>query len=269
VEFSRSTFRSAAHRSAGCLQPEEAIVLPGDVNVARAFVARPFDHLIYTGSTEIGRHVMRVAAEHLVPVTLELGGKSPAIVAPDADITEAARDIIFGKLLNAGQICISPDYALVPRARVEDFAAACQAAAQQMFAEGTASPDYTSIINEHHLGRLQGYYDTLDEAIGFVNARPRPLALYLFAKSNRVIDKVLHRTVCGSVSINDTLTHCAVDDLPFGGVGASGMGHYHGREGFETLSKLKPIFRRTGFRTDRFARPPFTNFKKWLIGKLI
>jgi acyl-CoA reductase-like NAD-dependent aldehyde dehydrogenase len=112
-------------------------------------------------------------------------------------------------------------------------------------------------------------YDTLDEAIRFVNARPRPLALYLFAKSRRVIDEVMHRTVCGSVSINDTLTHCAIDDLPFGGVGASGMGHYHGPEGFETLSKLKPVFHRTGLRTDRCARPPFTDFKKWLIGKLL
>ncbi|MDB5969941.1 MAG: coniferyl aldehyde dehydrogenase [Hydrocarboniphaga sp.] len=304
--------------------PEQVVVCPGDVDVARTFVALPFDHLVYTGSTDVGRHVMRVAADNLVPVTLELGGKSPALVAPDAVVLEAAKDIVFGKLLNAGQICISPDYALVPRALVKEFARACQQVAQQMFPEGTASGDYTSIINQRHLGRLESYlsaarasgteivslfaadkispvsrklapvlaidpaddsalmqnevfgpilsikpYDSLDDAIAFINSRPRPLALYLFTRSSATIDRVMKRTVCGSVSINDTLVHCAVEDLPFGGVGASGMGHYHGPEGFETLSKMKPIFHRKGFRTDRFARPPFTTFKKWLISRLI
>jgi len=304
--------------------PEQVAVCLGDVDVARAFSALPFDHLLYTGSTEVGRQVMRAAAEHLVPVTLELGGKSPAVVAPDADLDEAAKDIIFAKLLNAGQICISPDYALVPRAQLGAFAAACQRVARRMFPDGTASVDYTSIINERHLSRLRGYlaeagqrgvetlpmfadthtaagsrklvpvlavdppsdsalmrdeifgpilsvkpYDGLDEAIAFINARPRPLALYLFTRSRQIVDQVMQQTVCGSVSINDTLTHCAVEDLPFGGVGASGMGHYHGPEGFETMSKMKPIFHRKGLRTDRFARPPYTAFKKWLISKLL
>lgn len=321
-ELSPATSEALCSMLQSIFPPEQVAVCPGDIDVARAFISLPFDHLLYTGSTEVGRHVMRAAAEHLVPLTLELGGKSPAILAPGADIMEAARDVVFGKLLNAGQICTSPDYALVPRGDIEAFARACQTVARQMYPLGLTSSDYTSIINQRHLDRLQGYlteaternlrilplfnelgtstgklapvliidpphdaavlseeifgpilsivpYESLDEAIGFVNARPRPLALYLFSKSRKQIDAVTRCVVSGTMAINDTLTQAAIEDLPFGGVGASGMGHYHGHEGFETLSKLKPIFHRKGWRSDRLVRPPYNDWKRRFIAWLV
>jgi coniferyl-aldehyde dehydrogenase len=302
---------------------DHVAVITGDANIGKEFVHLPFDHLLFTGSTEVGKYVMKAAADNLTPVTLELGGKSPAIVAPDADVNEAAIDIAFGKVLNAGQICIAPDYAFVPRAKVTPFVNALKKAVDGYIPADCISKDgYTSVVNERHHKRLSAYideareknvqiiplaseitsegnkispvaivdppedlaimkdeifgpilvikpYDELDDAIKYINAHPRPLALYLFAKSRSLIDSLLKRTISGGVSVNDVIMHNVVEDLPFGGVGASGIGHYHGREGFDTFSKLRPVFERTGARADRFLRHPFKRLHDILLGFLI
>lgn len=292
---------------------ETVSVITGDASMGEAFSRLPFDHLLFTGSTRVGRIVMRAASENLTPVTLELGGKSPVIVAGDFAIAEAAARIMMGKLFNAGQTCIAPDYALVPRGSVEPFAEACIAAASKMYASLEQNPDYTSIINERHLARLSSYlreaeahgarvrrinpanesfapsthkmapaivtgdlddlalmqdelfgpilpirpYDSLAEAIDFVNDRPRPLALYAFSNEDAVVQRILRETTSGGVSINETMLHVAQDDLPFGGVGPSGMGRYHGREGFETFSNNKPVFHQARINGTSLLRPPF------------
>ncbi|MCL4401980.1 MAG: coniferyl aldehyde dehydrogenase [Acidobacteria bacterium] len=287
---------------------DHVAVVTGDAAVGRAFASLPFDHLLFTGSTSVGREVMRAAAGNLTPVTLELGGKSPAIIAEDADIKRTAADIAYGKLLNAGQTCIAPDYVLVPHRQMRGFLDACVEAAKRYYPEETASPDYTAIIHERHVARIEGYveearargveviplfsapangrklppvllvdppddltvmrdeifgpvlpvepYTGLEEAIAYINARPRPLALYLFTHKRRVMDEVLKRTVSGGVTVNDTLMHVAVEDLPFGGTGASGIGQYHGRAGFDTFSKLKPVFHRSWQGATALIRPP-------------
>lgn len=297
--------------------PDLVAVITGDAAVGQSFAALPFDHLLFTGATAIGRNVMCAAARNLTPVTLELGGKSPAIIAPDANIERAAADIAYGKLLNSGQTCIAPDYVLVPEATRRQFVDALRNAVARYYPDG----QYTSIINEKHFERLCGYlaearsrgveaielgpepsagrsitptalidppadlavmrdeifgpvlplqaYHTIDEAIAYVNHRPRALALYLFARDPRVIDRVLTHTVAGGVSINDTLLHIAAEDLPFGGVGPSGMGHYHGRDGFDTFSKLKPVFRRHWLGLSRLLRPPSSRWHSWLRRFLI
>jgi acyl-CoA reductase-like NAD-dependent aldehyde dehydrogenase len=305
--------------------PALVTVVNGGPDVARAFTALPFDHLLFTGSTAVGRHVMRAAAENLTPVTLELGGKSPAIVGRDIDVAEAADRIIFGKCLNAGQTCIAPDYALVPRDRIEAFCGAAAATVARMYPRLLDNPDYSAIIDDRHRARLTGYldeargggarvvelnpagedfaaspkmapalvlgaphdsrlmteeifgpllpvvgYDTLDEAIAYVNARPRPLALYVFDHDRAAVERVLERTVSGGVSVNETLMHIAQDELPFGGVGPSGMGEYHGRAGFETFSKRKAVFYQSRLNGLRLFRPPygkrFASLVKLLLG---
>ena len=299
-------------------------VINGDADVARAFVALPFDHLLFTGSTEIGRHVMRAAAANLTPVTLELGGKSPAIVGRAIAIDDAADRIAYGKCLNAGQTCIAPDYALVPEERVEAFVAAAGAAIARLYPTLRANPDYTAIIDARHRERLAGClaearargarvtevnpgredftgstkmapalvvgapddtrlmreeifgpllpvvpYRTLDEAIAYVNARPRPLALYVFDHDRASIERVLARTVSGGVTVNETILHIAQDDLPFGGVGASGMGEYHGRAGFDTFSKRKAVFFQPRLNGLKLLRPPYGKRFAWLAKLLL
>ncbi len=292
--------------------PDVLAVVNGGPEVGRAFCALPFDHLLFTGSTEVGRHVMRAAAENLTPVTLELGGKSPAIVGRDFPVTEAAGRILYGKCVNAGQTCIAPDYALVPRERVDDFVAAARATVQRLYPSLAANRDFTAIVNARQRERLQAClddalakgarivalnpagedlsgsaklapclllgarddmrvmreeifgpvlpivpYDTLDEAIAYVNARPRPLALYLFDHDSGAVGRVLAETVSGGASVNETLMHIAQDDLPFGGVGPSGMGRYHGREGFETFSHAKSVFHQSRLNGLKLFRPPY------------
>ena len=290
-EAAPATGEALARLFAEHFDPAVLAVVNGGTEVAREFVALPFDHLLFTGSTEVGRQVMRAAAANLTPVTLELGGKSPAIVGRDIAIAEAADRILFGKCLNAGQTCIAPDYALVPEERIAEFAAAARATVASLYPTLRDNPDYTAIINVRHRERLCGYLDearskgarveeinpagedfsgspklaphlvlgpadsmrvmreeifgpilplkgyrTLDEAIAYVNARPRPLALYVFDHERAVIDRVLAETVSGGVTVNETILHIAQEELPFGGVGPSGMGEYHGRAGFETFS---------------------------------
>jgi acyl-CoA reductase-like NAD-dependent aldehyde dehydrogenase len=293
---------------------DELRVFNGDADVARRFCALPFDHLLFTGSTAVGREVMRAASEHLTPVTLELGGKSPAIVGPgripDARFDWLVQRLVVGKTLNAGQTCIAPDYAFVPRARLAQFADAARRAASGFY-PGGATRDYTSIISQRHFERLQALlddalargasataltamhsdagqrlfapvllrdcapgsrvleeeifgpilpvlaYDDLDEALAWINARPRPLALYLFESDPATVRRVVEGTVSGGVTINDTLLHMAQDSLPFGGIGASGMGCYHGEAGFHTFSHAKPVFRQGSLSLVRWLYPPF------------
>ena len=293
---------------------DELRVFNGDADVARSFCALPFDHLLFTGSTAVGREVMRAASAHLTPVTLELGGKSPAIVGPgrisDAHFDRLVQRLVIGKTFNAGQTCIAPDYALVPRTRLAQFTDAARRAASGFYPDGAAR-DYTSIVSPRHYQRLQALlddalaggarataltamssdpgrrlfapvllndcapgsrvleeeifgpilpvlaYDELDEALAWINARARPLALYLFESDPAIVRRVVDGTVSGGVTVNDTLMHMGQDSLPFGGVGDSGMGSYHGKAGFDTFSHAKPVFRQRSFSMVRWLYPPF------------
>ncbi|SDP73954.1 coniferyl-aldehyde dehydrogenase [Ralstonia sp. 25mfcol4.1] len=291
--------------------PDEVGVINGDAEVAAAFSALPFDHLLFTGSTSVGHHVMKAAAANLTPVTLELGGKSPAIIGPGADFERAVERILVGKLLNAGQTCIAPDYVLVPADQRDRLVDTARRVVGRLYPDIARNPDYTSIISPRHFDRLVSLIDAaqsagarvvpltdagpnadvrqlppvlltdvpddvramqeeifgpvlpvvtyrnLDDAIGFVNARPRPLALYVFDKNGDVVDRVMRQTVAGGVTVNDTLFHIAQDDLPFGGVGPSGMGDYHGEAGFETFSKLKPVLYQAGLNGAGLLKPPY------------
>ena len=297
--------------------PEDQVaVVLGDVEVGKAFARLPFDHLLFTGATHIGRDVMHAAADNLTPVTLELGGKSPAIVSATVPLADAAERIAFGKTLNAGQTCVAPDYVLVPRARLKGFVDAYREAVQRLYPSLADNPDYTAIINARQLTRLQDYlddarakgaqvvplfteaqqrrmphclllevnehmrvmheeifgpllpiipYDELDEALAYVNARPRPLALYYFGYDRPEQQRVLDSTHSGGVCLNDTLLHVAQDDLPFGGIGPSGMGHYPGREGFLTFSKAKSVFAKQRFNAARLVYPPYGKWWQKLI----
>ncbi len=292
---------------------DEFAVVPGDVEVGRAFATLAFDHLFFTGSTAVGRQVALAAAQNLTPVTLELGGKSPAILDADCDFAEAAPRIAFAKLLNAGQTCVAPDYALVPRARVDAFVTALRGAVAKLYPASAASPDYTSIVDDRHYRRLEGLvedavargatavplgvtnapdgaaprkfqptaligatdamavmqeeifgpilpvlpYDSLDEAIASINARPRPLALYWFGRSDAHLDRVLRGTISGGVTVNDACWHVAQENLPFGGVGASGSGAYHGETGFLAFTKEKPVFHQAAYNGLTLFRPPY------------
>jgi len=298
---------------------DEVQVVNGDAAVGQAFAALPFDHLLFTGSTAVGHHVMRAAAANLTPVTLELGGKSPALVGPGARLEHAAERIVFGKLINAGQTCIAPDYVLLPRAQMATFIIAARAAATRLYPDLARNPQYASIATDRHYTRLSALrddaeaagasiesltdaapdaarrllppvlltnvrddmavmqeeifgpllplvpYDTLDEAIAYVGARAHPLALYLFETDPSLIDRVLARSHAGGVTVNDTLYHIAQHGLPFGGVGASGMGGYHGEAGFRTFSHLKPVFRQARWNGAGLLNPPYgTRFRRML-----
>ncbi len=301
---------------------DEVVAFNGDTGVARAFAALPFDHLLFTGSTPVGREVMKAASANLTPVTLELGGKSPAIVTTGFDLAETARRVMYGKLINAGQTCVAPDYVLVPKPLVNPFIEACRAATRAYFPALATNPQYTSIASERQFRRLAGYvedarnqgasihalheeasdaerrrlspvaltdvgdsmrvmqeeifgpilpvigYDTIDEAIAFVNARPRPLALYYFGARDRDLDAVLERTVSGGVTVNNTAMHVVQENLPFGGIGPSGMGEYHGRAGFDRFSKLKPVFIDGRLSAISLLAPPYGRRFRAILGML-
>ncbi len=302
---------------------EQVAVVTGGPEVGAAFSALPFDHLIFTGSTNVGRAVMRAASDHLVPVTLELGGKSPVIVEGGFSLARAAASIAFGKLANAGQTCIAPDYALLPEADIEPFVAAFTAAAGKLYPGGAWDGAFAAIVNDHHYERLKGLiedaqnkgariieplgaaarsrahtlapalvlgatldmrimqeeifgpvlpilpYRDIDEAIAYVNARPRPLALYFFGEDGPARRKILERTTSGNVTINDTVMHYAIDDLPFGGVGASGIGAYHGEEGFKALSHAKGVFEQAKWSPAALLRPPFGRVADVVLSRLL
>lgn len=304
-------------------EENEVVAVAGDVDVATAFTALPFDHLVFTGSTTVGKIVMQAAAKNLTPVTLELGGNSPAIIFDQFPIEEAADRIAFGKGLNAGQVCVSPDYVLCPNDKVEAFSAEFVKRIAVAYPDLMENADYTEIITDRQHQRLQGYladaaekgarlivinpndedfseskkmrmtlvigatddmlvmqeeifgpilpavgYDTLDNAVGFVNERPRPLALYYFDWDQKRAKQVLERTHSGGVCINDTMSHVIADDIPFGGVGPSGMGHYHGREGFLTFSKAKGVVRKGRINSISFIAPLWRNVIYQMLMKL-
>ena len=300
--------------------PEDLVcVVLGEADVGVAFSKMRFDHLLFTGSTSVGKHVMRAAAENLTPVTLELGGKSPAIVSHDVPLKDAAERIAFGKTLNAGQTCVAPDYVLVPEERIGGFVEAYRQAVRGFYPTLADNPDYTAIINERQLARLNSYlsdatskgalliplfdqgqgrrmphslllnvsdemtvmqdeifgpllpivpYQDLDQAFAYINQRPRPLALYYFGYDKREQKRVLRETHSGGVCLNDTLLHVAQDDMPFGGIGPSGMGHYHGHEGFLTFSKAKGVLVKQRFNAAKLIYPPYGKSIQKLIQKL-
>jgi|TARA_B100001093_G_scaffold503445_1_gene557838 coniferyl-aldehyde dehydrogenase len=278
---------------------EEVAMFTGGPEVGSAFSRLPFDHLIFTGAMSVAKHVMKAAAENLVPVTLELGGKSPVIIGRSADLKLAANNIMAGKTMNAGQICLSPDYVYLPEESRDEFVEHARACIARMFPTIKDNPDYTSIVNAHHFERLQGYledasakgaklvelnpaaedfsqqehrripptlaldpsedmqlmqdeifgpilpvkqYKDLSEALDHVNSKDRPLGLYYFGADKAEETRVLTQTTSGGVTVNDVIMHVGQEDLPFGGVGPSGMGSYHGHDGFKNFSHSKSIF---------------------------
>lgn len=310
----------------GVFDADEFCVVEGDVGVAEQFAALPFDHLLFTGSTAVGRKVAAAAARNLTPTTLELGGKSPCIVDASADLADAAVKIAHGKLLNAGQTCIAPDYLLLPRGREAAFEQAFSAAVARLFPSIAGNPDYASILNDRHFERHQALladatargatikvidpgngkamgeagprqmapvlvygadagmrvmeeeifgpilpvvpYDTVEEAIESINARPRPLALYWFGTDIATRDQVLGRTVSGGVTVNDTLMHLAHENLPFGGVGESGWGAYHGQAGFLRFTHEKAVLVQSRLGMGHLFYPPYGPRFKQVISML-
>ena len=295
---------------------EEVAVVTGGPETGQAFCGLPFDHLLFTGATPIGRHVLHAAADHLVPVTLELGGKSPTIFGRSADLQRSAERVALGKMMNAGQICLAPDYMMVPEELEDRAIAAVAAGVSSMYPTLLANDDYTSVINRRHRDRLAGLvedardkgaeaivvnpggedfagtngnkmpltilrnvnddmrvmqeeifgpvlpvktYRAIDEVIDYVNAHDRPLGLYYFGEDKAEAEKVLTRTISGGVTVNDVIFHVSADDLPFGGIGPSGMGGYHGVEGFRTFSHARAVYRQPKVDLAKLAglRPPY------------
>ena len=300
---------------------DEVCIVTGGADLAAQFSALPFDHLLFTGSTAVGRKVMAAAAANLTPVTLELGGKSPAIVTPGYPLAHAAQRILAGKLINAGQTCIAPDYVLLPRASLEAFTEAAHRQARRSHPSGLADADYCSIVNPQHYRRLTGEldqaaargarieplfdgavrdearhrlaptllidpptdcgamtaeifgpllplvpYDRLEDAIAFVNARPHPLSLYWFDRDRARTAQALRSLRAGGVTVNDTLLHITQESLPFGGVGASGMGRYHGQWGFDTFSQMQGVFHQSRLNGMALFTPPYRPLMRGLLG---
>lgn len=316
-EFAPRTSRALRQLLASCFDEDEVAVVEGDADVARRFTALPFDHLVFTGSPEVGRHVMRAAADNLTPVTLELGGKSPAVVSRGADLHAAATRIAHGKTVNAGQICVAPDYALVPEEHAEAFAQAVASACARFFPPG--SDDYTAVIHDRAYQRLQALVDdarahgarvivcpmasggrrlplhvvlgvtprmrlareeifgpilpvvtyrAFGEAVAHIQAGTRPLALYYFGSDKAEGQTLLHRTHAGGVTFNDWGWHVVNHDLPFGGVGTSGMGNYHGAEGFRELSHCKAVFAERKWFPVGLFHPPYGTWVQQLALRL-
>ncbi|MGR5351317.1 MULTISPECIES: coniferyl aldehyde dehydrogenase [Vibrio] len=274
--------------------PEDVEVVEGEADVAQAFSKLPFDHLLFTGSTNVGRAVAKAAAENLTPVTLELGGKSPVIVADDANLNKAVDAILFGKCINAGQICVAPDYAFVPQHKVDEFVSLFLKRFEALYINGEQEQGFSHIINQRQYDRLKAVledakakgadvhsvaeptvqgrclyphlltnvssdmvvmqeeifgplmpikpYNDMAEVLEYINRNQRPLALYIMTEDKGTIEHIVHNTHSGGVGINDTILHVGAEDAPFGGIGESGLGHYHGEEGFRTFSHAKTVF---------------------------
>ncbi|MBA3810634.1 MAG: coniferyl aldehyde dehydrogenase [Caulobacteraceae bacterium] len=327
-ELTPATSDLMARMFGSVFSPEEIAVVTGGPDVGQAFASLAFDHLIFTGATAIARHVMRAAAENLTPLTLELGGKSPVIVGRSADLKTAAARIMNGKTLNAGQICLAPDYVIVPVDRMAAFVGEAEGAARRMFPTIRDNPDYSAIVSQRHYERITGYIDearaggarvleikpdgedltqqehrkiaptliidptddmkvmqeeifgpvlpvkgyaAVDDAIAYVNAHDRPLGLYYFGDDADERERVLSGTTSGGVTVNDVVFHVAQEDLPFGGIGPSGMGSYHGFDGFAEFSHKRAIY--TQLKNDlpqlRALRPPYgAAIRKYLAGAI-
>jgi len=301
-EFTPATSEVMAQMIGEAFDPSEVAVVTGGAEVGEAFSSLAFDHLVFTGATSVARHVMAAAAKNLVPLTLELGGKSPVIIGKTANTAQACERIMWGKVTNAGQICLAPDYCFVPEDELDSYVEGFKASVAKMTPSLLDNPDYTSVINERHHQRLQSYlsdaqekgatiieinpanesfsnqayhkipptlvlnasddmlimqeeifgplmpvktYRQVDDAISYINSQPRPLGLYYFGNDALEERSILDRTCSGGVTINDVLMHVAQEDLPFGGVGPSGMGAYHGFDGFKAFSHAKPIYKQS------------------------
>lgn len=326
-EFTPATSELMARMIRSVYDETEVAVITGGPAVGQAFSSQPFDHLLFTGATSIAYHVMRAAAENLVPLTLELGGKSPVIVSNSAKIDDAAAKIMTGKTLNAGQICLAPDYVFVPEGKVDEFVSAATKSVKKMYPTLKDNPDYTSVINQRHYDRINSYvedarakggriveinpanedfsqqqahkipptivlnptddmkvmqdeifgpvlpvksYRDVSEVIGYVNDHPRPLGLYYFGEDEGEERRVLDRTTSGGVTINDVIMHVSAEDLPFGGVGPSGMGAYHGIDGFKTFSHAKSIYTQAKLKmlTELFRAPYGAGTRRLLTSQI-
>jgi len=315
-EFTEDTSALMKDVFARYFAEDEMAVFTGGPDVGQAFCSLPFDHLLFTGATSVGKHILRAAADNLVPVTLELGGKSPTILGRSANIERAGERIAMGKMLNAGQICLAPDYMIVPQELEDRAIGAVSNAVSAMYPTLLNNDDYTSVVNARHRDRIQGLIDDakakgaeaievnpgnedfsasnghkmpltilrnvdddmkvmqdeifgpvlpiktykgIDEAIDYVNAHDRPLGLYYFGEDAGERERVLTRTISGGVTVNDVIMHVSMDDLPFGGVGPSGMGSYHGPEGFKTFSHARSVYTQPKFDLAKLAglKPPY------------
>ncbi len=299
-EFTPATSEVISEMIAEAFDPKEVAVFTGGPEAGQAFSALPFDHMIFTGATSIARHILAAASQNLVPVTLELGGKSPVVISRSADIEKSLGRIMVGKTMNAGQICLAPDYLLVPEEKLHDVIEAAQKAVAEMFPKILDNPEYTSVVNDRHFQRLTGYleeaeargqqvipcnpagedfasqqgthkipptlvpepaedlkmmeeelfgpvlpirtYKNFEDTIDYINSKPRPLAAYYFGEDKAEEEAFTSRTTSGGVCINDVIMHVMQEELPFGGVGPSGMGAYHGFKGFQTFSHAKSIY---------------------------
>jgi len=315
IKMSKSTPATASvlqEMIAETFREDHVAVISGSEGCGSAFAAKPWNHLCFTGSTTTGRQVMRAASDNLTPVTLELGGKSPALIGPGTPVNEAAERIAFGKMLNSGQTCIAPDYVLCPRSKIPAFISAMKSRVAKMYPSLKANPQFTIIVNVNQHERIYEVledarrkgalvteinpagedfsdtrkmplfvltdvtadmrvmqeeifglllpvvpYDSLTDAVAFVNQRPRPLALYYFGYDQSQVDYVLNHTTSGGAAVNDVLIHCPQDDLPFGGVGPSGMGRYHGRAGFVNFSNEKGVLYKPRFNFTKLVYPPY------------
>ena len=315
-----------AEMVASAFDPEEMAVVTGGVEVSQNFSKLPFDHLVFTGGPEVAKHVMRSAADNLVPVTLELGGKCPVVMSSSANLEVAADRVITAKTVNSGQLCLTPDYVLLPEGKVDEFVDATLSVLGKCYKSLLDNPDYTAVINERHWQRLNGYiedinargtrvevfnpagenfdcaekhklpirlvidpaddslimqeevfgpmlsiktYRSIEEAIQFINAKPRPLALYYFGKNKSEIREITQRTTSGGVTINDCVQHAACHDLPLAGVGNSGMGAYHGHHGFLEFSHSKAVYHQGLLSLGKFIRPPYGSRKVKMIGSML
>ncbi|MCP4296575.1 MAG: coniferyl aldehyde dehydrogenase [Proteobacteria bacterium] len=323
-EFTPETSSLLKNLMSKYFDEEQVTIIEGDTKVAQKFASLPWDHLLFTGSTPVGHQIMHAASQHLTPVTLELGGKSPAWISKGFAIERATQSIMFGKCVNAGQTCIAPDYVLVSKEQLSEFIECARKTFLKLYPDFPDTKDYTHIINEKHYKRLKSLLkdaedkgakliplykldevrysgqlilpptlitDTTpemrimqeeifgpilpivtcegyNEAKNYINERPKPLALYYFDTRRNWIDKVLKETVAGGVTINDTLLHMGQEHLPFGGVGASGMGHYHGKDGFETFSKKKGVFIQFRFNFIPLVMPPYGKFIRFFLDLL-
>jgi coniferyl-aldehyde dehydrogenase len=330
-EYSPQTSLLLAKLLSNAFGSDTVYTVVGGAEVGQAFSSLPFDHLLFTGSTAVGKSIMAAAAKNLTPVTLELGGKSPVLLHPDFPVDLFASRLIHTKTLNSGQTCVAPDYLLVQETRRDSVVATLSEKFNAAFGGKPVSEnsDYASIINERHYQRLQNYlidaeekgaqiitlggshqitdrdqfhllrkipltlvldatpdmllmqeeifgpilpivtYTTLDEAVAFINGRDRPLALYYFDTDNKRISEVLNKTVSGNAGINEAVMHVGVDDLPFGGIGASGMGSYHGKEGFETFSHRRGVLFKSRFNSANLLMPPYKNWLRTVLKFLI
>ncbi len=322
-EFTPNTNKVLADILSSVFSNDQVALIDGGPSVAAHFSKQAFDHILFTGSTRVGKMVMAAAAEHLTPVTLELGGKSPTVIDEQVDVSEAVSRFLLGKTLNAGQTCVAPDYILCPSGRVDELIESCRSLFEKMYPTIADNKDYGSMINDAQYQRLHAWladakekgasvvsatndsvescaaqrkipltiisnvtddmtlmqeeifgpllpivsYENIDEAIAYINDRPHPLALYLCSHDKALQQRFILETHAGGMCINEATLQVGQDDMPFGGVGSSGMGHYHGHEGFLTLSKAKSVLEKGKFSNSSMAFPPYGKLTHKLIYK--